>query len=357
MVTKIKMMEQLTNKTAIIYIDIDDDLGDIGIKTPVIGEKDAFLAIQRASEYIPDDSDFNSMVVAYNLYNKLKSNNNVEIVFIAGSKKGGLDAQLNLSKELEEVIKKINPEQSILVYDSPEDAKAIPIIESKLKIIGIQRVIVEQHRGVEETYVLLGKYLKKIISEPRYSRIFLGVPGIIFLIASVFYILGIASYLLPVVLLVIGIAMLVRGFGVDDMIEKWWENSTIMVVVGILSIISLIIGIVEGYLTSQTIKGSYIFTISSEIISVLPYLTFSVIILFAGKALENALTRNMRVWHDLLKIVAIVLSYYIISGALKNIQEGIYVFQVQLLYMLSISSMILITIYIALSILEKYKFT
>ncbi|MCI2414904.1 MAG: DUF373 family protein [Candidatus Aramenus sp.] len=357
MATKVKIMETLTERTAVIYVDIDDDLGRIGVQTPVIGEKDAFLAIQKASEVIPDDSDFNAMVVTLNLYKKLKDKGNVDIVFIAGSEKGGIEAQLRLSSELDEVIRKLGITNAIVVYDSPEDAKAIPIIQSKLKITGIQRVIVEQYRGVEETYILIGRYLKKVITEPRYSRIFLGVPGIIFVIGSVFYILGLASYLLPAVLLVIGLSMLVRGFAIDDMIERWWQTSTIMVIVGILSLISLIIGIIQGYVTGQSLKGSYVYVSSSIANAMLPYLTFSVVILFAGKALENAIEKNIRVWHDLIKIAAIIVSAYIISSALYNIERGIYIIQAQLFYTLSVSSMIIIMTYIALTIIEKYKLT
>ncbi|MEM4076368.1 MAG: DUF373 family protein, partial [Metallosphaera sp.] len=165
-------------KTAIIYIDIDDDLSRVGITTPVIGEKQAKEAIESSSRFLAQDSDFNTMVSAFNTFLNMKEKGeDVEIVFVAGSQRGGLDAQMTLSKQVDEVIRSVKPDQAILVYDSPEDAKAIPLIESRLKIVGIERIIVEQHRGVEETYILLGKYIKKLATERRYSRLFLGVPG------------------------------------------------------------------------------------------------------------------------------------------------------------------------------------
>lgn len=343
-------------KTAIIYIDIDDDLSSAGISSPVIGEDSVKKAIERASEVFADDSDFNSMVVAYNIYKKLKKeNNDVEIVFIAGSNKGGLEAQRRLSEELEEVIKKVNPEDAIIVYDSPEDGKALPILQSRLKISGIERVIVEQHRGVEETYILLGKYIRKVLNEPRYARLFLGVPGLILFITSFLAIFGLSAYVIPAILLIIGIAMIFRGFNIDEMIERWWENSTIMFIVAILSFVSLIIGIINGYIIFQAVRGSPLSVFANVTLSVLPFVIFSAVILLAGKAISKAIDKNVRLLNDVIKIVAIILFYYIISYALKNIEEGIYIIQIQSIYYLIISSMVLIFVYVALAILERYK--
>ncbi|AWR99961.1 DUF373 family protein [Metallosphaera hakonensis] len=343
-------------KTAIIYIDIDDDLSRAGVSTPVIGETKAREAIEKSSRFLALDSDFNSMVTAFNIYLNMKENgNDVEIVFVAGSQRGGLDSQMTLSKQVDEIIRAVKPDQAILVYDSPEDAKAIPVIESRLKIVGIERVIVEQHRGVEETYILLAKYLKRLVTESRYSRLFLGVPGIILFISSILAIAGLTAYVLPSILLVLGGAMLVRGFGIDDAVERWWENSTIMVIVAILSTISLILAIVNGYLVGSTSGGLSIKTASSVLLAALPYLTFSIIILYAGKLLSRALARDIKVWHDLLKILASVVVYLILSDLLKNLQSGVYVIQIQSFYLLLLSSFLLIATYFTLSTIEKSR--
>ncbi|QKQ99370.1 DUF373 family protein [Metallosphaera tengchongensis] len=343
-------------KTAIIYIDIDDDLSKAGISSPVIGETKARQAIEKASRFLALDSDFNSMVTAFNIYLDMKEKGeDVEIVFIAGSQRGGLDSQMVLSKQVDEVIRVVKPDQAILVYDSPEDAKAIPVIESRLKIVGIERVIVEQHRGVEETYILFAKYIKRLVTETRYSRLFLGVPGIILFVSSILAIAGLTAYVLPAILLVLGGAMLVRGFGIDDALEKWWENSTAMVIVAILSAISLVLAIVNGYLTALTFNTLSIKSTSSIILAILPYLTFSIIILYFGKLISRALIKDIKIWHDMLKIVASILAYFILSDILKNLQSGIYVIQLQYLYLLLLSSFVLIVTYFGLLNVEKSR--
>ncbi|WP_253823024.1 DUF373 family protein [Acidianus sp. RZ1] len=342
-------------RTIIIYVDIDDDLGVIGIESPVVGDKRVYEAITKASESLASDSDFNSMVMAYNIFKKMKKEGeDVEIVFIAGSQRGGLEAQKKLSQELEEVIDRLGPEDAIVVYDSPEDEKAIPIIQSRLKIAGIERVIVEQHRGVEETYILFSKYLKKIINEPRYSRLFLGVPGAILFISSLLAITGLTSYVAPSILMIIGGAMIVRGFNFDEKLEKWWENSTIMVIAAIISIISLIISVVNGVFTAQEVKGAVYFQVSAVLLSMIPYIAFSLIVLFAGKVISRAIDRDIKLWHDVIKILTVILSYYVMADILRNLEEGIYFLQFQTLYSLSISFITLIASYIIMNFIEKY---
>ncbi len=59
-------------RTVVIYVDWDDDLGKLGIQTPLIGEESVKSAIFKFMEYNPEDSDLNTMIVALNIYKKLK---------------------------------------------------------------------------------------------------------------------------------------------------------------------------------------------------------------------------------------------------------------------------------------------
>ena len=345
-------------KILIIYVDIDDDLGKIGVKTPVIGESDVYNAIKIAEEKMPTDSDLNTMIVAYNIYKKMRnSGQDVEIALISGSEGSSLESQLEFSRRLDEVIKKLNPAKAIVVYDSPEDAKAIPIIQSRLPIAGIERVLVEQYRGVEETYALLGRYIKKALSEPRFARIFLGVPGIILFILGLFSLLNLTAYAGPIIMMVIATALIIRGLGIDDLIENWWENSTIMVIVSIIALISVIAGIINGYLVFVSLKIYDIATELQVVLTVSPYIVFASIVLFGGKAVNKLVARDIKVWHDIFVIFSTITIYYIILTIARNIESNPTELSIQTIYSLSITTLVLITIYVLLSVIEKYKFT
>jgi len=348
----------IQGKILVIYIDIDDDLGRVGIETPIVGEEGVRRVIDIASNYLASDSDFNTMVVSYNVYKKLKSNpnNDVEIAFISGSTNGGLKAHTTFASKLEEVLRKVQPIGAVVVYDSPEDESAVPIIQSRIPIYGVERVIVEQSRGVEETYVLFAKYIKKAVSDPKYSRIFLGIPGIALVLIAILSIFNLLSYAGIVLAMLIGVAMLVRGLSIDDAVEKWWENSPIMVISAILSLISLVIALVNGVLISSQFNAKSVEGFSALMLGILPYLAFTVVILAVGKMVSRLISRDLRVWHDILSLSTIIVGYYIISGVLRQLELGKYELSLQLVYELIVSSIVLISIYVGLSHLEK-RFT
>ena len=341
------------SKILVIYVDIDDDLGRIGLITPIIGEESVEKAINVAAESIPTDSDFNTMVVAYNVFKKLKKDNmDVEIAFISGSDKNNVESQIDFSRKLDETIGTTKAEEAIIVYDSPEDAKAIPIIQSKLKVIGIERVLVEQYRGIEETYALLGKYIKKAISEPRFARFFLGVPGLILVVVGIFSLLNLTAYATPSILIIIGIALLGRGLRIDEYIEQWWENSTIMVIAAIISIISTIIGIIEGYYVAVSIKDLSSSSSFIEILNtILPFITFAIVVLFGAKAISKITNRDIRVWHDVFRIISVIMIYLMILLIPKNLESQTIL---QTIILLSIITIGLVSLYVVFSMIEKH---
>ncbi|AOL15654.1 hypothetical protein BFU36_01695 [Sulfolobus sp. A20] len=343
-------------RTIVIYIDIDDDIGELGFSTPVIGEEKCKVVIDKASTMIPTDSDFNSMVVAYNVYKSLKNKGeDAEIVFITGSKQGGLEAQIEFSRKLDEIISELMPQNAVVVYDSPEDASVIPIIQSRLKILATQQVIVEQYRGVEETYALLSKYIKKALTEERYARIFLGVPGVILALAGILSALNLSVYIEPAVLIILGAAMVLKGLKIDEAIENWWENSTIMVISATISIVGILIGFINLYFQLQFNKFSLpVIEAAFIILQLLPYVTFSAIVLFGGKAISKALERDIKVWHDIIRIINIIFIYFVLFKVINSIINDKYYLITQSLYTLIIASIGIISVYITLNTLERH---
>ncbi|BCU68350.1 hypothetical protein HS7_17870 [Sulfolobales archaeon HS-7] len=344
----------MENKLLVIYVDIDDDLGAFGISTPVIGSENVKKVIDVASKVMPTDSDFNTMVVALNTFDKLKAEGRqAEICIIAGSEKGGIEAQLSFGEKLDEVIRKVSPSGAIVVFDSPEDEKALPIIQSRLPIAGIEKVIVEQSKGVEETYALLARYIKKALTEPRFSRIFLGVPGIILLVLSLMELLGLLRYGTIVVLFIIGIAMIIRGLSIDDIFEKWWENSPIMVTSAILAGIAIIVTIVEGLTIGYQLHVVNSVTVAAFTLNILPLIMLTLIILIAGKAISRFLEKNVKIWHDVLQIATIIVGYYVIAEVLRQVELQTTILTYQVIFTLVISSILISSIYGVLSRVEK----
>jgi len=176
-------------KVLILCIDRDNDVGEkLGIPTPVIGRDNVLnVAVQYILRF-PDDSDANAMFAAVQLYDNLASTlgrENVEIALITGSSSEDTMADLKLLDEVSRVLRVFDADGIIVVSDSPSDEAIVPLLQSKRPVISVRRVIVKQSRRFEEFATLAKYYLIKALTEPRYRKYALGLPGAIFLLAGI----------------------------------------------------------------------------------------------------------------------------------------------------------------------------
>lgn len=91
----------------------------------------------------------------------------------------------------------------------------LPIIQSLKPIVSVERITVKHSETVEETYQVLGRYLRMLVYDPHYSKYALGVPGVILLLAGILTLTGHGFEAGLASLLIIGGVFLVRGFSFD----------------------------------------------------------------------------------------------------------------------------------------------
>jgi len=134
----------------ILCVDRDNDIGrKAGVKTPIIGGKENIDAAIKLLLADPEEADANAMFEAVRIYESLKSgaSGNIlcQVATITGSELGGVAADRKLTSELNEVIREFNPTSLILVTDGYSDEEILPLIQSRVPISSIRRVIV-RHR-------------------------------------------------------------------------------------------------------------------------------------------------------------------------------------------------------------------
>ncbi|MCS7097317.1 MAG: DUF373 family protein [Candidatus Methanomethylicia archaeon] len=303
------------SKILILYVDKDDDVGrTTGFRTPIIGKDKNIEVALRFAVSSPEDSDVNALFAALKIYNEMKkSNMDCEIATLSGEAEGGLKADIKIRSELDEVLSVYQASGVIFVSDGAADELIIPIIQSRIPIISVKRIVIQQERGIEETYILLARYLRKLVEEAQYARLFLGIPGIIFLLLAVLYALGYSQYAGIGTLFIIGIAFIVRGFSIDTRVIGWLKSSPAIffsTLTGILSIfISIYIGlgkVVSEVSINQSLMGNWAFLsgtfidVSSDIILV------GVAIISIGRLIDKILKKTGKIWHNAVSLTFII---------------------------------------------------
>jgi putative membrane protein len=243
------------DRTLILCIDSDDDIGIKGsVKTPIIGREANIQAATKLALSDPEEADANAMFGAVKLYDKLMKDypdEAFEIATIAGSGKGGVEADRAMVRELGRVQKQFVADGVIIVTDGFADEELVPIIQSRIPITSIHHVVVKHSERIEETYAVIFRYLKMLVEDPYYSKVSLGVPGILLVIFGFLM----ASNQLEnggmVVAFVMGIVLVLKGFGWDSKLAELeprlpppdrWIN---IITTGLGGIV-FIIGIVRG---------------------------------------------------------------------------------------------------------------
>jgi putative membrane protein len=312
------------NKLLVICIDRDNDVGEkAGIITPVIGRNACIEAAQRLALEDPEDADSNSIFAAIKTYEDLISKGyKVEVVTVAGVKNRGIHADEKILAETRKVLEKFSANGAVIVSDGEDDESVIPVIQNVLPVISVQRVVMKVSRSVEYSYAVFGKYLKMIAYDSRYSKFFLGVPGILLLIGGIATVFDFSAEIFAVLVSILGGAFLIRAFDIDRAWSNWSKPTPMgfirifTMVAGVLLILSSVpagISAVDSELIEDNTELIVLITnkviIGQFVAGLLPILWIGMGSIVSGTLLSNWIGGVPRQITDILRIIVLVALY------------------------------------------------
>ncbi len=313
-----------SNRLLVICVDRDNDVGEkAGIVTPVIGRDACIEAAQRLALEDPEDADSNSIFAAIKTYEDLISKGyQAEVITIAGVKSRGVQADEKLLEETKKVLEKFPANGAVIVSDGEDDESVVPVIQNILPVISVQRVVMKVSRSVEYSYAVFGKYLKMIAYDTKYSKFFLGVPGILLLIGGIATVFGYTTEITAVLISILGGSFLIRAFDIDRAWSNWAKPTPMgfirifTMVAGVLLILSSIpagINSIDVKLLESETEILSVFSnkviIGQFVSGVLPILWIGLGAIFAGMLLSNWIGGIPRQISDILRIVVLVSLY------------------------------------------------
>jgi putative membrane protein len=247
----------------VICVDRDDDLGvKTGLKGPIIGRVKCLEAASLLGQADPEESDTNTIFGGIRVFDMLtKQGYNTEMVLITGNPKVGLASDIAISEQLEKVLKKFKANRAVVVSDGAEDESVLPLINSRIKVDSVKRIIVRQSQNLESTWYII----RQLFRDPKVSRTFFIPIGLTLLILALFTIMGYSSGAIISITLVIGLYLLYRGMGLDEILGGFYAGLRESFAQGKLTFITYIgafilifIGVIQG------LNGVYTFYLSSE---------------------------------------------------------------------------------------------
>ena len=241
------------SKTIVICVDRDNDIGEkAGLDTPIIGKEASLSAATKLALADSEDSDVNAIFYAISVYDRLVEEDvEAEIVLVAGDKKVGVTSDRKIGKELDEVLSKLGSDTAILVSDGAEDESIVPIIQSRVKIDSVRRVVVKQSEHLESTFYVI----KRLFEDPKFSRTFLPPLGLFLFLLAISLLFGMSGQVMGLILAFLGIYMLLKGLGRENILKNLFESAKqslysgkITIVVYICAVVLILVGTSKGIL-------------------------------------------------------------------------------------------------------------
>jgi len=314
----------------ILCVDRDDDIGmKAGINTPVLGRKENVNAAASLALKDPEEADANAMFEAVRIYDNLqkspKGQEEYEVATIAGSDLHGVEADRQLVAELTQVLNKFPATDVILVTDGYTDEMVLPLIESRVPVTSVRRIVIQHSKSIEESAALFSRYLKALVENPRYSRMVLGLPGILFIVLGFLWYLNWLAYAGQALAIIAGAFLVVRGFRLDKTAQnfiKWTREYSpppfTVQIAGFSAIAGILLILVGGYLGGTEV-ANVVYTTADPLTQVprligeflygSTYLiAIGICVILSGRAVRWFFERDLRLWRSIVIVIGIAWS-------------------------------------------------
>jgi putative membrane protein len=374
--------QEIDKRILILCVDRDGDLqAKAEILTPLLGRESNLNSAVSLALHDPEEPDANAMFEAVRLYDRLQKEKQpdeiLEVATISGLQRGGVAADRKLVSELNSLLKTFKANEVILVSDGYSDEAILPLVESRVPVSSVRRIVIKHSESIEETAALFSRYIKLIWETPRYARLALGIPGLLLFLFGIFYIIPEAlNYYYIAIIFILGGVLLIKGFGVDRGVKnfsKWIREysppplpvqiSNYAIIAGILCVaVSVYLGISNASINANQPLPTEVAGWISElprltgffIKGLMDLMVVGISIILFGRSIRLYFERNPRLLRNVALVVSIAWSRFILDATANilinpaiNISEKVFsdlIFAIIVGILIGIASILLILI-------------
>jgi putative membrane protein len=190
-----------------------DRSGDLELSPPVVGWEATQSLVTEMGIADPENSRVNCVLEALRITRDLHDEDEDAVVAVISGAGESVSADRAIARQVDELVDEHDFESAIVVVESAEDERLVPIVESRVRVDAVDRVVVRQARDIESTYYLLKQFLadeelRKTVLVPLGIAL-LAFPALLILADS----LAVAS---AAVAAVIGVFFLYKGLGIGE---------------------------------------------------------------------------------------------------------------------------------------------
>ncbi|QRV15695.1 DUF373 family protein [Haloterrigena salifodinae] len=282
--------------TLVVCLDRTDDVGrKTGLRSPVVGWEAIRALVTDVGLADPEDSGVNSLLETLRVAQNLRDENEeVVVAVVSGDRESMVSADRAVATQLDELVAEYDPDSAVVVIDSAEDERLVPIVESRVRVDSVDRVVVRQARDIESTYYLL----KQFLADEELRQTVLVPIGLTLLVFPM-----LASFVGPAegaaaITTVIGVFLLYKGFNIDERVTRVAHQVRESLYSGQVSVVTYVVaagltfvGVFAGALGVSTLEDTpgVVVPAMQFAFNSVPWLAMAALTASAGRLLDEAI--------------------------------------------------------------------
>ena len=225
--------------TLVICVDRSGTIGrTTNVPMPVAGWEAVRSLVTDVGLADPEDASVNCLLEALRVARDLRDGREEAVVaVISGESDSPIGADRSIAAQLSDLVDRYDPSSAIVVVDSAEDERVLPIIESRVPVDSVDRVVVRQAHDIESTYYLLKQFLA---DEQLRSTVLVPIGVALLLLPPLLYFLSPAAAVAAVAGL-LGAALLYKGLAIDRLVAGVPERVREALYAGQVSIVTYVV--------------------------------------------------------------------------------------------------------------------
>lgn len=282
--------------TLVVCLDRTDDVGrKTGLRTPIVGWEAVRSLVTDVGLADPEDSGVNSLLETLRVAQSLRDDDERTVVaLVSGDRESMVSADRAVARQVDDLVAEYEPESAVVVIDSAEDERLVPIVESRVRVDSVDRVVVRQARDIESTYYLL----KQFLADEELRQTVLVPIGLTLLVFPVLATVFSPAEGAAAITTVIGVFLLYKGFSVDEILTTLARRARESLYSGQVSVVTYVVaagltlvGLFAGGLGVSGLEdtqGVFVPTMQFAFDSV-PWLTAAALTASAGRLLDEVI--------------------------------------------------------------------
>ena len=279
--------------TLVVCIDRGEIVADAAGELPVVGERTVRSLVTDVGIADPESSRVNCLLEGLRLARELRDAGEEPVVAVVSGVDESVDADRDLARQLEGLLADRAIESAVVVTDSTTEERVVHVVESRVRVDGVSRVVVRQARDLESTYYLL----KQFLADEDLRQTVLVPIGVALLAIPTFVLFAQSlQSALAAVAAVTGLFVLYKGFGVGDAlgaltggVRDGLYTGRLSVVTGVIAAGLALVGLVAGAISATPLAGeaSALVTVMSFLFDSVPWLATAALTASAGRVADE----------------------------------------------------------------------